>query len=84
MTFRSLIKKSIELIDENEKLSYSVAKELALIELNLIWGKDSIQSSSNRLKSLSEHIIVSFNKSDKAKEMAKDVKELASTLKEKY
>lgn len=80
MAFRPLLKQVYLLNEIDSKLSYSIAKELAIIELNLLWEKDSDETTANRLDSLSSHILRSFKESNVAKDLAVKVKALASSI----
>ena len=63
-----LIAQTLKLKPINERMAYYVAKEIALIELNIMWNKDNNKS---RLKSLAVHVKDTFKKSVDADELVK-------------
>lgn len=66
----ALIHKAHLLQDVEPKQSFHIAKELAIIELNLLWYPDKFDDHMARMRSLAQHVLVTFKDSDKAKELA--------------
>ena len=81
--FDKFIEKTLELREYNEKISYTIAKELALIEVNMIWYPTRFKENLDRLRSLSQHIQQSFKNNDLAKELASSIRNLIKTLENK-
>lgn len=48
--------------EENQKLAYGIGKELAIIDLNYLFERETLNGTVTRLKSLIDHIKRSFNK----------------------
>lgn len=76
----SLIATTLELREKDHRATYFIAKELALIEINLLWYPHKFDDNIARLKSLAEHVTVTFKNNDSAKELASDIRHMALTL----
>lgn len=48
--------------EENRKLAYGIGKELAIIDLNYLFERETLTGTVTRLNSLITHIKRSFNK----------------------
>lgn len=79
----SLIASTLELREYDSRASYFIAKELALIEINLLWYPHMFDDNIARLKSLARHVTVTFKDNDVAKELASDIRQMAHTLADK-
>jgi hypothetical protein len=79
----SLIASTLELREYDNRASYFIAKELALIEISLLWHPHMFDDNVARLKSLAEHVTVTFKDNDTAKELASDILHMALTLAKK-
>lgn len=66
----SLIQQALKLKKVDERASYFIAKELALIEINLTWFPYKNLDSTARLRSLAQHVKLTFKDNDDAKELA--------------
>lgn len=76
----SLIVSTLELREYDNRASYFIAKELALIEISLLWYPHLFDDNIARLKSLAEHVTVTFKDNDTAKELASGIRHMALTL----
>lgn len=76
----SLIASALELREHDNRGSYFIAKELALIEINMLWHPHQFDDNVARLKSLAQHVTVTFKDNDTAKELASDIRQMAFTL----
>ena len=76
----SLVASTLELREYDNRASYFIAKELALIEINLLWHPHMFDDNVARLKSLAQHVTVTFKNNDTAKELASDIRHMALTL----
>lgn len=54
--------------EENQKLAYALGKELAIIDLNYLFERETLAGTVTRMKSLIDHIKRSFKK-----ESSKDI-----------
>ena len=81
---RDLIEKTLELREVNEKQSYFVAKELALIKINILWYPVNIDKNINRLISLKEHILLTFDRHTLAESLVSRIDDTVNQLKEAY
>lgn len=54
--------------EENQKLAYALGKELAIIDLNYLFERETLTGTVTRMKSLIDHIKRSFKK-----ESSKDI-----------
>lgn len=79
----SLIASTLELREYDSRASYFIAKELALIEISLLWYPHMFSDNIARLKSLAEHVAVTFKDNDTAKGLASDILHMALTLAKK-
>lgn len=79
----SLIASTLELREYDNRASYFIAKELALIEINLLWHPHQFDDNVARLKSLAQHVTVTFKDNDTAKKLASDIHHMALTLADK-
>lgn len=79
----SLIASTLELREYDNRASYFIAKELALIEINLLWHPHQFDDNVARLKSLAQHVTVTFKDNDTAKELASNIHRMALTLADK-
>lgn len=48
--------------EENQKLAYGIGKELAIIDLNYMFERETLNGTVTRLNSLIDHIKRSFKK----------------------
>jgi hypothetical protein len=54
----------LSLKNSNKKIAYGIAKELTIIDLNLLFNKETKNDTIKRLESLITHITLSFNGKD--------------------
>lgn len=62
------------------KAAYFIAKELVLIDLNIIWNPHKAADDKARLMSLAQHVKVTFKDQPEAKEIIRLIKKMASRL----
>ncbi len=67
MMLSSLIHKAHALKEQDAKASFFVAKEIAIIELNMMWYPEKMADHVARMHSLANHIMTAFKHSDNAK-----------------
>jgi len=81
------IHKTHVLKDINPKASFYIAKELAVIEVNIMWFPEKINDHVARLYSLSQHVLTTFKNNDDAKVLAVLIRnkalKISSTLENK-
>ena len=75
-----LIQKTSELRILDQRASFFIAKELAVIDVNLIWYPEKLTDHIARLVSLAEHIRLTFGKYHIARELSDMVKLQATIL----
>lgn len=75
-----LIATTLELREYDSRASYFIAKELALIEISMLWYPDKFRDNLARLRSLSQHVKITFKNNDLATKLAKDILGLAKIL----
>lgn len=75
----SLIEQTLKLKSIDERASYFVAKELALIEVNMLWFPQKNEDTSARLKSLAQHVKLTF-KTPEANELAAALRTASSKI----
>lgn len=84
MLLDKLLSSLIELREiDGTKAAYFIAKELVLIDLNIIWNPHKIADDKARLLSLAQHVDVTFKDRPEAKEIIKMIKRMASELNSK-
>lgn len=79
----ALIESTLELREVNEKASYFIAKELALIEVNMLWYPDKLRGNIARLRSLSNHVKITFKNNELSKQLASDIRTIANCIEKK-
>lgn len=75
-----LIHRAQKLKDAEKKQSFFVAKEIAIIEVNLIWYPEKLEDHTARMRSLAQHVLITFPGNDDAKVLATLLKQKALTL----
>jgi hypothetical protein len=78
-----LVSSTNKLIDYDEKASYFIAKELALLEINLMWFPSKYAENVARLRSLADHVNITFKNNTHGKKLAADIRETANRLSKK-
>lgn len=76
----SYVKRALQLKVIDPRASYFIAKELALINVNMLWYPEKEVDYANRLISLAEHITTTFKKNAIAASLADDVSELGRDI----
>lgn len=71
-----------ELKPIDAKASYFIAKELALIDISLLWYEDKHDDNISRLHSLAQHVTTVYKNHIKSKIVASAIKIRASQLSE--
>lgn len=79
----SLIASTLELREQDHRASFFIAKELALIEINMLWYPHKFDDNIARLKSLAQHVTITFKNNDLAKQLASDIRAKAVSLADK-
>lgn len=74
MNFAALIDQTIKLKAIDARASYFIAKELAMIELNEVWYPEKANDNRARLKSLAQHVTLTFKGDKDAQELARLLK----------
>lgn len=74
----SLIEQTLKLKTIDERASYFVAKELALIQINLLWYPQKNDDATARLKSLAQHVQLTFKAN--GKELATALRSASSLI----
>lgn len=75
-----LIHRTQKLIDVEKKQSFFIAKEISIIEVNLIWYPEKLRDHTARLRSLAQHVLLTFPGNDDAKVLATLMKQKALLL----
>lgn len=75
-----VINQASKLKDANLKQSFFIAKELAIIEVNLIWYPENLDTHAARLKSLAQHVTITFPGNEEAKTLSALLKQKALSL----
>lgn len=75
-----LIHRAAKLKDVEKKQSFFIAKELAIIEVNLIWYPEKLDDHTARMRSLAQHVLITFPGNDDAKVLSVLLKQKALTL----
>lgn len=75
-----LITATLELREADPKASYFIAKELAIISLNMLWYPDKVEDEVARLRSLANHLLITFNKNKQATTLASNMNTTAFLL----
>jgi hypothetical protein len=75
-----LIALTLELRELDSRASYFIAKELALIEISMLWYPDKFGDNLARLRSLSHHVRVTFKNNELADKLAHEIIGLAKNL----
>ena len=73
-----------ELKPLDAKASYFIAKELALIDISLLWYEDKHSDNIARLNSLAEHVKLTYKGNVKSKIVAGAIKSRANEIEEEY
>lgn len=63
----ALIHKTYPLRQYNHKASFFIAKEISIIEVNMMWYPEKMNDHIARLYSLAQHVMVTFKGVDEAK-----------------
>lgn len=71
-----------ELKPIDAKASYFIAKELALVEISLLWYEDKYQDNISRLNSLAQHVTIAYKNHIKSKIVSGAIKARARQLAE--
>jgi hypothetical protein len=69
-----LINATLTLKETDPKASFFIAKELAIIQVNVVWYPDKIGAQATRLRSLAQHVLITFKHNDDAKLLASRIK----------
>ena len=81
MLLDKLLHSLIQLRDiDGTKAAYFIAKELVLIDLNIIWNPHKVADDKARLMSLAQHVQVTFKDQPEANEIIRMIKKMASRL----
>lgn len=75
-----LIEATLKLKEIDPKASFFIAKELAIIQVNMIWYPDKLGAQATRLRSLAGHVLLTFKRNDDAKLLASKIKYKALDL----
>lgn len=65
---------------DGTKAAYFIAKELALIDLNIIWNPHKVDDDKARLLSLARHVELTFKDQPEAKKIIEIIHTMASQL----
>lgn len=76
----SVIATALELRESDRRASFFVAKELALIEINMLWYPHKLGDNLARLNSLAQHVTITFKNNDIAKQLAADIRAKVNSL----
>ena len=76
-----LITQTEQLKETDLRASFHIAKELAIIEIQIKWHPEKLDAHINRLWSLGEHVMITFKKSQTARTLALDIRNTAMSLK---
>lgn len=81
MLLDKLLHSLIELREiDGTKAAYFIAKELVLIDLNIIWNPHKAADDKARLMSLAQHVKVTFKDQPETNEIIRMIKKMASRL----
>ncbi len=75
-----LLHRAEKLRDIEKKQSFFVAKEISIIEVNILWYPEKLSDHTARLRSLAQHVLITFPGNDDAKLLATLMKQKALTL----
>jgi hypothetical protein len=75
-----LLKKVSRLKAIDQKASYQIAKEISIINLNIMWYPDSLLETAARVDSLVEHICRTFPNNSTATAVCFDLTEIAQDI----
>lgn len=78
-----LIHRTEKLKEVDLKQSFFIAKELSIIEINLLWYPEKLDDHTARMRSLSQHVLITFPNNDDAKVLAVLLKQKALLLETK-
>lgn len=76
----SLIAATLELRESDRRAAFFIAKELALIEINMLWYPHKFDDNLARLNSLAQHVTTTFKNNDIAKQLAADIRAKGNSL----
>lgn len=80
----ALIHKAHKMREIDSRQSFHIAKELAIIELNLLWYPDKFDDHMARMRSLAQHVLTTFKDSPQAKELNVLIKHKALLLESNF
>lgn len=75
-----LLKKVSALKAIDQKASYQIAKEISIINLNIMWYPDDLLETAGRIDSLVEHIVRTFPNNATATAVCFDLSEIAQDI----
>lgn len=75
----SLIEQTLKLKEIDDRASYFIAKELALIEINMLWFPQKNADTVARIRSLAQHVQLTF-KGQSGAPLVKALREAASKI----
>lgn len=78
-----LINRVKTLKEVDKKQSFFIAKELSIITVNLLWYPEKLNDHTARLRSLAQHVLITFPNNDNAKALVILIKQKALALEAK-
>lgn len=76
----SLLEMTIDLKQYDNKASYFIAKEIVLIQVSLLWYPEKLKDNVERLRSLANHVRVTFPNNNCAKNLTVAIRETSKSL----